>query len=74
MFIKEKKDRQEEHLKYFYLPNNADFGIDSTNDYGTIIYYDAGGEYHEEKVISEVGDYGRFYDALYDAVILAKKN
>lgn len=73
MFIKEKKDRQEEHLKYFYLPNNSDFGIDSVNDYGTVIYYDENGNYHEEKVVSEIGDYGRFYDALYDAIILGKE-
>jgi predicted dehydrogenase len=72
MFIKEKKDKQEEHLKLFYLPNNDDFGIDLADDYGTITYYDSEGNYHEEKVKSEVGDYGRFYDAIYDAIILGK--
>jgi predicted dehydrogenase len=72
MFIKEKKDRQEEHLKYFYLPNNPDFGIDSINDYGIITYYDESNIYHEEKVVSERGDYGRVYDALYDSVILGR--
>jgi len=72
MFIKEKKDRQEEHLKYFYLPNNPDFGIDSINDYGIIAYYDESNAYHEEKVVSERGDYGRVYDALYDSVILGR--
>jgi len=73
MFIKEKKDRQEEHLKYFYLPQNPDFGIDSVNDYGTIAYYDESNAYHEEKVTSEIGDYGRVYDALYDSIILGRE-
>lgn len=72
MFIKEKKDRQEEHLKYFYLPNNPDFGIDSINDYGIISYYDESNTCHEEKIVSERGDYGRVYDALYDSVILGR--
>lgn len=73
MFIKEKKDRQEEHLKHFYLPNNPDFGIDSINDYGIIAYYDENNVYHEEKVTSEIGDYGRVYDALYDSIILGRE-
>ncbi|MCV9877657.1 Gfo/Idh/MocA family oxidoreductase [Brenneria izbisi] len=73
MFIKEKKDRQEEHLKLFYFPDHADFGIDNPSDYGTIIYYDAEGTYHEEKVISEVGDYGRFHDALYESIVNGKE-
>jgi predicted dehydrogenase len=69
MFIKEKKDRQEEHLKYFYMPTHSDFGIDTPNEYGTIIYYDDKNNYHEEKVKSEIGDYGRIYDAIYEAII-----
>lgn len=73
MFVKEKKDRQEEHLKCFYLPENPDFGIDLPEHYGTIIYYDNDGVYHEEKVISEVGDYGRYYDALYETIIYGKE-
>ncbi len=73
MFVKEKKDRQEEHLKCFYLPENVDFGVDLPEHYGTIIYYDNDGVYHEEKVISEVGDYGRYYDALYETIIHGKE-
>lgn len=73
MFIKEKCDRQEEHLKLFYMPGNEGFGIDSQEDYGTIVYYDNDGKYHEEKVVSEVGDYGRYYDALYDSLIYNKE-
>ena len=67
MFIKEKKDRQEEHLKLFYMPGQPDFGLDRPEDYGTLTYVDEKGIYHEEKVISEQGDYARIYDALKQA-------
>lgn len=69
-FIKAEPDRQEADLRKFYLPfGHADFGIDLPEHYGTIYYYDDAGEYHEEKVKSEVGDYARFYDALYETII-----
>lgn len=68
VFVKAKKDRQEEHLKLFYLPNHADFGCDRPEDYGTLTYLDEQGHYHEEKVISEIGDYSRYYQALYDTL------
>ena len=69
-FIKAEQDRQEADLKKFYLPaGHADFGIDLPEHYGTIYYYDAEGNYHEEKVKSERGDYARFYDALYETIV-----
>lgn len=68
MFVKTVKDRQEEHLKLFYMPGNPDFGADRPNDYGTLIY-DEAGRYHEEKVPTVTGDYGRFYDALYETIV-----
>ena len=69
MFIKEKKDKQEEHLKLFYMPHHNDFGVDLSHEYGTLTYYDENNIYHEEKVISVNGDYGRYYDALYETII-----
>lgn len=72
MFTKETKDRQEEHLKLFYMPSHEDFGIDLPEHYGTLTYVDDAGVWHEEKVISEVGDYGRVYDDLYEAIINGK--
>jgi len=69
MFIKETKDKQEEHLKMFVWPNVEGFGMDSVKEYGTLTYIDSEKNYHEEKVVSEVGDYGRYYDALYNTIV-----
>lgn len=71
-FVKETKDRQEEHLKLFYMPGNKDFGIDTLSHYGVITYADEEGAIHEEKVKSVNGDYGRVYDDLYEAIINGK--
>ncbi len=70
VFIKQEQDRQEADLKKFYLPEgHDDFGLDMPENYGTLIYYDEAGVYHEEKVPSERGDYGRYYDALYATIL-----
>ncbi|MGT2932683.1 Gfo/Idh/MocA family oxidoreductase [Streptococcus catagoni] len=73
MFVKETKDRQEEDLKRFYMPNNSDFGIDRPEHYGTLTYMDDQGQYHEEKVISEPGSYARMYQAIHDSIIFGKE-
>lgn len=73
MFVKETKDRQEEHLKLFYMPTNPDFGVDTLAHYGTLTYQDDSGTMHEEKVKSEVGDYGIVYDDLYNVIIHGKE-
>jgi len=72
-FIKQTTDRQEEHLKLFYMPTNDDFGVDLPEHYGTLTYYDNEGNYHEEKVVSEVGDYSRIYQGVYDSIIHGKE-
>ncbi|BDZ31530.1 Gfo/Idh/MocA family oxidoreductase [Lactiplantibacillus sp. WILCCON 0030] len=69
MFEKVTTDRQETDLKHFYMPNHADFGIDRPEDYGTLTYMDHDDQYHEEKVVSEVGDYSRVYAGLYESII-----
>ncbi len=71
-FVKHHKDRQEEHLKMFYMPTNKDFGVDTINHYGVLTYADDNGNMHEEKVKSVNGDYGRVYDDLYEAIINGK--
>lgn len=72
MFIKETPDRQEEHLKLFYMPGQPGFGKDEPEHYGTITYMGDDGIVHEEKVPSEDGDYGRVYDAIYDTLVNGK--
>ncbi|POP46465.1 NAD(P)-dependent oxidoreductase [Superficieibacter electus] len=69
MFVKYRKDKQEEHLKLFYLPGSPDFGTDTPDDYGVLTRIDDNGTWHEEKVVSEQGDYARYYDALYETLI-----
>ncbi|WP_018884538.1 Gfo/Idh/MocA family oxidoreductase [Paenibacillus massiliensis] len=70
VFVKQTEDRQEEHLKLFYLPKgHADFGVDLPQHYGILTYMDDEGHYHEEKVVSERGDYARVYDDIYQAII-----
>lgn len=71
-FVKETKDRQEEHLKSFYMPDNKDFGEDKLEHYGVLTYIDEEGTIHEEKVKSVKGDYGRVYDDLYEAIVNSK--
>lgn len=73
MFIKESKDRQEEFLKLFYMPGEEGFGKDEPKHYGTLTYYDDNGEYHEEKVVTVPGDYGRVYDDIYETIINNKE-
>ena len=73
-FIKDSKDKQEEHLKLFYLPGSPNFGVDCKEDYGTLCYYDENNHYHEEKIVSSVGDYGRVFDCLYDTIIEGKES
>lgn len=72
-FVKQTKDRQEEHLKLFYMPTHEDFGLDLPEHYGVLTYLDDEKNYHEEKVVSEVGDYSRIYEGVYQAIIHGKE-
>ena len=53
----------------FYMPDHEDFGIDLPEHYGVLTYIDEQGDYHEEKVISEVGDYSRVYKGIYETLV-----
>ncbi|HLR53413.1 MAG TPA: Gfo/Idh/MocA family oxidoreductase [Pseudogracilibacillus sp.] len=68
-FIKQTKDRQEEHLKLFYMPHHKDFGLDTLEHFGVLTYVDQSNVYQEEKVPTVPGDYGRIYDDLYEAIV-----
>lgn len=68
-FVKAQKDRQEADLKKFYLPDHSDFGLDTPDDYGTLSWYDEKGRFQECKVESVPGDYGIYYDHLYETIL-----
>lgn len=68
MFVKHTPDRQEEHLKLFYMPGQPGFGLDELEHYGTLTCMDEAGLVHEERVPTVPGDYGRVYDRLYDSL------
>lgn len=72
-FIKETPDRQEEHLKDFYMPSNKNFGLDLPDQYGVLYTTDEDGNDVEVKIPSERGDYGRVYDDLFDVIINGKE-
>lgn len=74
VFIKNKKDRQEEDLKKFYMPYNSDFGIDLPEHYGTLTYLDNNNKKITEKIKSEIGDYSIVYKNIYDTLILKKES
>lgn len=68
-FIKQATDRQEVDLKHWYMPDHDDFGVDRPEDYGTLTYVDDAGQYHQEKVTTVRGDYGRVYDGVYATIV-----
>ena len=69
VFVKRTKDRQEEHLKQFMMPDQTDFGLDSEEHYGVLTTMDKDNKVLQQKVKSEIGDYGRVYDAIYNHLV-----
>lgn len=70
MFIKHKKDKQEEHLKQFLWPGWESFGKDVFEEYGILTIRDENGQAQSSRVETVTGDYGRYYDALYKTLRL----
>lgn len=73
VFIKQTKDRQEEHLKQFIMPNQTYFGLDEEEHFGVLTTIDEQNIIHESSVKSEIGDYGRVYDAIYNHIVLGEE-
>lgn len=73
VFIKQTKDRQEEHLKQFIMPNQTYFGLDEEEHYGILTTINDQNIIHESSVKSEIGDYGRVYDAIYNHIVLGEE-
>ena len=69
-YIKRGGNLQNAYLQNGCNSDSAGFGTDRTENYGTLSYYEQNGTFHEEAVQSAVGDYGRFYDAVYECIRL----
>ncbi|TDT63265.1 oxidoreductase [Fonticella tunisiensis] len=71
-FIKYGIDKQEECLKAGIMPWDEGFGLDPEELYGKVTYVDENGQDKEITIKTPLGDYGRVYDNLYDAIINGK--
>ena len=54
------------------MPDNHYFGIDTEEHYGILTSINQNNQITVEKVMSEIGDYGRVYDAIYQHIVLGK--
>lgn len=64
--IKYGMDKQEEYLKKGILPNHSSFGTD--NEHKIELKYLKDGEFVVEKITAPIGNYGKVYDNMYDAI------
>lgn len=71
-FIRYGIDQQETSLKAGIMPGEPGFAANEA--VGQLEYVNDAGETVREEVASETGDYGRVYDALYDAILHGKEN
>lgn len=71
-YIKETKDKQEFHLKQFRWPDDKDFGKDTPEEYGLLYTRDENLNPVITPISTVLGDYGRYYDALYDHLVHGK--
>ena len=67
-FIKYGEDQQENDLKAGVMPGSAGFGEDSDMYYGIAKYRNANGDWIEKQIKTPVGDYGRYYDSVYETL------
>lgn len=68
-YIKYGVDEQENDLKVGIMPGTAGFGADSPQAYGHLVYLNQNGDRIDKYIPSELGDYGRIYDAAYETLV-----
>lgn len=68
-YVKYGIDQQENDLKLGILPGAEQFGLDSPDAYGTVTYQNQNGDWIKKAIKSQTGDYGAFYDSVYDTLI-----
>lgn len=71
-FIKYGQDVQESRLLGGERPGMADWGQDEESSFGTV-YIMAQGKVLQEKIPTEDGNYGQYYDNIYQAVMHGKE-
>lgn len=67
-FIKYGEDQQENDLKAGIMPDAPNFGHDSVMYYGLAKYKNANGDWIEKQIPTPVGDYGKYYDSVYNTL------
>jgi scyllo-inositol 2-dehydrogenase (NADP+) len=67
-FIKSRGDVQEAQLQQHKNPLDADYGIEPEAEWG-LLHVEKNGVFIREKRKSEKGDYTKFYDGIYNAIL-----
>ena len=66
-FIKPKTDIQETTLKEGILPGKSDWGKEPESEKG-LLHTEIDGKIRKEYIESEQGNYGEYYDAIYNSI------
>ena len=66
-FIKPKTDIQETELKEEIIPGNSDWGKEPESERG-LLHTEINGKITREYITSEQGNYGEYYDGIYQAI------
>lgn len=67
-FVKSRSDVQETQLQQHKNPFDADYGIESAEEYG-LLHTEKNGVFTKEKIPGERGNYKNYYDGIYNAII-----
>lgn len=67
-FVKYGEDQQENDLKAGIMPDAVGFGEDSAMYYGIAKYRNSNGDWIEKQIKTPLGDYGRYYDSVYETL------
>ena len=66
-FIKAKTNIQEESLQFGKVPGKSDWGIEPESERG-LLHTEKDGKQIKEYIQSEKGNYGDYYDGIYEAI------
>lgn len=72
-FIKKRSDPQEALLIKNIAPTNTHWGAEQEHDYGLLVYEENGNTIRHIEP-SEKGNYGAYYEAVYQSIVFGKPN